>query len=42
MAQAASRYRPIEDERIEIKAIKSRTVPSIFTRQLREVQLSHT
>ena len=34
MAQAASGYRPIEDERIEIKTIKSRTLPSIFTRQL--------
>jgi hypothetical protein len=34
MAQVASEYRPIEDERIEIEVIKSRTLPSIFTKQL--------
>jgi hypothetical protein len=35
MTQVASSYRPIEDEKIEIETIKSRTLPSIFTRQLR-------
>jgi hypothetical protein len=34
MAQASSGYRPLEDEKIEIKAIKSRTLPLIFARQL--------
>ena len=34
MAQAASSYRPLEVEKIEIEAIKSRTLPSIFTKQL--------
>ncbi len=34
MAQAASGYRPFEDGKIEIETIKSRTLPSIFTRQL--------
>ncbi len=34
MAQAASGYRPIDDERVEIEAIRSSTLPSIFTRQL--------
>lgn len=35
MAQAASGYRPIEDEKVNIEALKARTLPSIFTRQLR-------
>jgi hypothetical protein len=34
MAQAALGYRPIEDEKVKIKALKARTLPSIFTRQL--------
>jgi hypothetical protein len=34
MAQAASGYRPIEDEKVKIEALKARTLPSIFTRQL--------
>ena len=35
MTQVVSSYRPIEDEKIEIETIKSRTLPSIFTRQLK-------
>ena len=35
MAQAASGYRPIEDEKVNIEALKARTLPSLFTRQLR-------
>ena len=35
MAQAVSGYRPLENEKIEIEAIKSRTLSLIFTRQLR-------
>ena len=34
MAQTASGYRPIEDEKVKIEALKTRTLPSIFTRQL--------
>ena len=34
MAQATSRYRPLEDGKVEIEAIKARILPSIFTRQL--------
>jgi hypothetical protein len=34
MAQVASRYRPIVDEKVKIEALKVRTLPSIFTRQL--------
>ena len=34
MAQATSRYRPLGDKKVEIEAIKARTLPSIFTRQL--------
>ena len=34
MAQATSRYRPIEDEKVKIETLKTRTLPSIFTRQL--------
>jgi hypothetical protein len=34
MVQVASGYRALKDEKIEIEAIKSRTLPSIFTRQL--------
>ena len=34
MAQAALGYRPFEDGKTEIETIKSRTLPSIFTRQL--------
>ena len=34
MAQAASGYRPIEGEEVKIEAIKIRTLPSVFTRQL--------
>ena len=32
MTQVVSSYRPIKDEKIEIETIKSRTLPSIFTR----------
>ena len=35
MAQAASGYRLIEDEKVKIEALKARTLPSIFTGQLR-------
>jgi hypothetical protein len=34
MAQAASGYRPIESEEVRIEALKTRTLPSVFTRQL--------
>jgi hypothetical protein len=34
MVQATLGYRPLEDEKVEIEAIKARTLPSIFTRQL--------
>ena len=34
MAKVASGYRPIEDEKVKIEALKVRTLPSIFTRQL--------
>jgi hypothetical protein len=34
MAQVASGYRPIEGEEVKIEAIKIRTLPSVFTRQL--------
>ena len=34
MAQATSGYRPIDDEKVKIEALKARTLPSIFTRQL--------
>jgi hypothetical protein len=34
MAKATSGYRPLEDKKVEIEAIKARTLPSIFTRQL--------
>ena len=34
MVQATLAYRPLEDEKVEIEAIKARTLPSIFTRQL--------
>ena len=34
MAQVALGYRPIEDEKVKIEALKVRTLPLIFTRQL--------
>jgi hypothetical protein len=34
MAQAALGYKPIEDEEVKIEALKTRTLPSVFTRQL--------
>ena len=34
MAQAASGYKLIEDEGVKIEALKTRTLPSVFTRQL--------
>ncbi len=34
MAQIALGYRPIEDEKVKIEALKVRTLPVIFTRQL--------
>jgi hypothetical protein len=35
MTQLALGYRPIEDEKVIIEALKTRTLPSIVTRQLR-------
>jgi hypothetical protein len=34
MAQVASGYRPIEDEKVKIEVLKAKTLSSIFTRQL--------
>ena len=34
MAQAASGYRLIKSEKVKIETLKTRTLPSIFTRQL--------